>query len=392
MLHVGKSFRAAAIAASLVIPMLLSAQSRDQKTVAHNLVSAALVAAGDKVLISGGVRDAALMEDIAIETMKAGGEPLIVLNSDALVKRSYSEVPESYDSHQPALSMAMINAFDVQISIDVGETEGLLASVPASRRAARAKAGEPANELYFKKNVRFVNLGNGMYPTATLSRRLGMTQSQLTNVFWRASAVSSGALHSRAATLGSGFTAGKQITMTHANGTNITFAVDQSRSIISDGALTPDKVKQGGAAAATYLPAGELMFPAVAGTANGTVVIDRVLYDGKIIRGLSLTFGAGKLTSMTAASGLAPLQAAYDAAGGAKDAFGYIDIGVNPEITATLGTGRIVWGAPGSVVVGMGDNRGVGGTEVSNFGFAGQLGGATIKVDGKSLIADGVIR
>src|SRR2546430_10705319 len=51
-----------------------------------------------------------------------------------------------------------------------------------------------------------------------------------------------------------------------------------------------------------------------------------------LIRGLTLVFSQGKLTGMTAASGLAPLQATYDAAGSGKDRFGVIDIGLNPEV------------------------------------------------------------
>lgn len=392
MVRLVRTLHALTVTAIFTTAVPLVAQSRDQQAVAHNLVVAALVKPGDKVLISGSVRDAGLMEDIAIETMKAGGEPLITLGSETLAKRSYTEVPASYDSHAPALDMAMINAFDAQINIDVGETEGLFASIPTARRAARAKAGLPATELFFKKGMRFVNLGNGLYPTTTLSQRLGVPQSQFAEVFWRASAVPAATLRARAQALRSAIAAGKEIKITHSNGTNLSLAVDNANAIISDGALTPETVKQGGAAASTFLPAGELIFPAVAGSANGVVVIDRHLYDGKIIGGLTLKFSNGKLTAMTAASGLEPLKTAYDAAGGAKDAFGYIDVGVNPETKAPTGTGRIVWTVPGSVVFGMGDNRGFGGTAVSDFGLGAQLGGATITVDGKPVVVNGAIQ
>ena len=383
---------ALAIAATLVFGSTLEAQPSDYKVVARNLVAAALVQPGDKVLITGSVRDAGLMEDVAIETMKAGGEPLISLGSESLIKRSYTDVPASYDSHAPALAMAMVNTFDVQIAVDVGETEGLLASVPVARRAARAKANEPANELYYKRTVRFVNLGNGLYPTATLSRRLGLTQPRLAHLFWRAAGVPPATLRAQAERVRSAIAAGKQLTITHSNGTNLTVAVDDSRAIISDGVLTAEKVKQGGAAASTWLPAGELIFPAVPGSASGKVVIDRHLYNGTMIRGLTLNFSGGRLTSMTAASGLEPLKAAYDAGGAGKDAFGFIDIGVNPETKVPLGAGMTVWGASGSVALGFGDNRGFGGTNTSDFGFATQLGGATLSVDGKPVITNGQIR
>ncbi|MDP9178181.1 MAG: aminopeptidase [Gemmatimonadota bacterium] len=383
----------------LLLPALLlgllstntSGQASDRRAVARNLVRAGMVKQHDKVLITGSVRDAQLMEDIAIEAMKLGAEPLISLNSERIARRSYDEVPAMYDTLTPALGLVMINTFDVQIAVDVGESEGLLAGVPQSRRAARAKAGEPVTKLFFERNVRFVNLGNGLYPTATLSRRLGVPQARLANVFWRAAATSPAELRTRGEAMRPIFASGKQVTLTHPNGTNLTFAVDASRGFVSDGMLTADKVKQGAAAASTWLPAGELVLPAKAGTANGKVVIDRSLYDGKVIRRLTLTYKNGGLVSMTG-EGVEGLRAAYDAAGGGKDQFGYIDIGLNPETRLPVGTGRLVWTAIGSVAVGLGDNRVFGGTNVSDFGLSSQLGGATVKVDGRTVVDNGALK
>jgi leucyl aminopeptidase (aminopeptidase T) len=134
------------------------------------------------------------------------------------------------------------------------------------------------------------------------------------------------------------------------------------------------------------------MLPAVDGSANGKIVIDRYLWDGRLIRGLTLVFDRGSLTSMSAANDMSGLKAAYDAAGGAKDRFGYIDIGLNPQTRLPVGTGRVIWTAPGSVTLGLGDNRGFGGNNTSDFGIALQLAGATVTVDGKPVVANGRLR
>lgn len=370
-----------------------TAQKRDVKAVAHNLVQAGLVKAGDNVLISGAVRDSTLMEEIAIETMKAGGNPVITVWSERLARRSFTDVPTSFDTMPPKLDVALIEAFDVRIPIDIFENEGVLAGIPETRRAARAKASEPANQAYYKRHARFVNLGNGLYPpSAALARRLGIPRSTVTTVFWKAAAVPAATLRAKGDAVGAAFTNSKEVTLTHPNGTNITFGIDAAHGFTSDGTLTPEKVAQGSVTAATWIPAGEYLAPATAGTANGTVVFDKVLWDGRVIRGLRLTFANGRLTAMTAASPMEGLRAAYDAAGGAKDQFGYIDIGVNPETKLPVGTGRTVWTAPGSIVVGFGDNRGWGGSNASDWGFAAQLGGATLKVDGKPVIESGQLK
>ena len=368
------------------------AQSPDIRNVARNLVQAGLVKPGDKVIVSGSVRDASLLEDIAVEVMKVGAYPLVTIWSDALTRRSYDEVPAKYDDVTSPLGKVFVENFDVQIALDVGEDEGVLAGVPVARTAARAKANEPINQAYFRRNVRFVNLGNGLYPTATVSRRLGVPQSAVASAFWKAASVSPASLRTTAESLRRAIAKGKVVTLTAPNGTDFSVALDADRALISDGALTAEKVKQGSAAAATWLPAGELLVPAVNGSAHGKIVVDKFLWDGRIIRGLTLTFKNGVLESMTAANDMARLKAQYDAGGGAKDRFGGIDIGVNPETRLPVGSGRTVWTAPGSVVLGFGDNRGLGGTNVSDFGLGTQLGNATVKVDGVTIINNGHLK
>jgi hypothetical protein len=95
---------------------------------------------------------------------------------------------------------------------------------------------------------------------------------------------------------------------------------------------------------------------------------------------------------MTAKSGLDALKALYDASSGGKEQFSYIDVGLNPEAKLPTNTGRIVWMAPGGMTIGMGDNTGWGGTNVSSFGLAGSVDAATLSVDGKALIENGTLK
>jgi aminopeptidase len=367
-------------------------QTPNTQTLARTLVQDGLVRQGDKVLITGSVRDATLLEDIAVEAMRVGASPLITISSDRLTRRGYSEVPASYDNITSPVDMLLVENFDVHISVDVGESESLLADVAIERRTVRAKAAQPVNDAYFKRTVRVVNLGNGLYPTVALARRLAVPPAAASAAFWRAASVSPALLRGKGEALRQAFNGRKTVTLTAPNGTNITLGVEGGRSIISDGALTPEKVKQGSAAAATYLPAGELIIPATNGSANGTVVIDRTLWDGRLIRGLTLTFKDGVLTSMTAANDLGGLGTRYEAARGAKDRFGFIDIGLNPETKLPIGTGRIIWSAPGSVIIGFGDNREFGGGNSSDFTYIGQLANATLTVDGRPVVEKGRLK
>jgi len=151
----------------------------DLRAIAHQLIAGAMLQEGQSVFITGSLRDAGLMEDLAIEARKVGAQPLLAIWSERLVRRSYDEVPAKYDDQEPKLDLAVAKLFDAQIAIDFGESEGLLAGVPEGRIAARAKAFAPVNEAFLKRDVHFVNLGNGLYPTATLAKRLGIPQARL---------------------------------------------------------------------------------------------------------------------------------------------------------------------------------------------------------------------
>jgi hypothetical protein len=111
-----------------------------------------------------------------------------------------------------------------------------------------------------------------------------------------------------------------------------------------------------------------------------------------MIDSLVLHFSAGKMTSMTAKSGLDPLRALYDASTGGKDMFSYLDLGLNPAVQLPTNSGRIVWMAAGAVTVGTGDNTGWGGSNVSSFGLSLPVSGATLAVDGRQVIAAGVLK
>lgn len=106
-------------------------------------------------------------------------------------------------------------------------------------------------------------------------------------------------------------------------------------------------------------------------------------------REIELTFAGGKLTGMTAASGLEPLKAAFDAFGAGKEDFGFIDLGINPDVQIVAGSRMVAFMPAGMVTVGVGGNLWAGGSNAIGFGMSPFLPGSTLEVDGKAVIKDG---
>lgn len=364
----------------------------DYEALAQRLVNqCARIHEGDLVLVTGGVRDVELLEDIAVNVRKLGAFPLVTLGSDRMTRRMYTDVPTKYDSQTPELDLKLLNLVTAWIYVDFGEAQGLLADIPPERRAVVNKTYAPVNDLFLKRSIRGVNLGNGLYPTAALAKLYGVSQEELSKIFWDGVNVDYSKLQAAGETMKTALATGKEAHITNPNGTNLKVRIEGRPIFVSDGVISADDMQRGGAACQVWLPAGEVFTAPVPGTAEGKVVVDRQFFQGKEIQGLTLTFKAGKLASMTAKAGLEPLKALYDVSGPGKELFAAIDIGINPNVRLVPGSSMAAWMPAGMITVGIGGNTWAGGENNADFGFFGFLPGSTLKVDGKVLVENGVL-
>ncbi|MBN2031244.1 aminopeptidase [bacterium] len=347
---------------------------------------------GDFVLVSGGVRDMELLENIAVNVRKQGAFPLVTIGSDRMTRRMWTDVPEKYDSQLSAFDFELYNLITADISVDFSETVGQLADIPPERLAARSKANEPISDLFYERNIRGVNLGNGLYPTAALADLFDVSQDELVEIFWSGVNVDYTELQTTGETVKAVLETGKEVHITNPNGTDLKVRIEGRPVFVSDGVVSADDIQRGGPACQVYLPAGEVYLAPIVGTAEGQVVVDRQFFQGKEILGLTLVFKEGKLTSMSAQSGLEPLKVSYDAYGSGKELFGVIDVGINPNVNVIPGSKILTWMPAGMVTVVLGSNTWAGGDNNINFGLTSFLPGCTLEVDEKVLVENGVLK
>jgi leucyl aminopeptidase (aminopeptidase T) len=369
------------------------ATAPDYKSAAQTIVGqCAEVKSGDRVLISGTPNCQAVLEEIAVNCRKAGAFPFINVASEQLQRRMVEEVPAKYDSQTNDVDLKLLDVFNVQISVEAPETEGLMAGVDPKRLAARSAAAQPVVEAALKSPTRQLSLGNALYPTALRARRNRVSLEQLSTIFWSAVNADYPKLHNTGEQVKARLAAGGEVHLTNPNGTDLRFKLDKPNVLVSDGVLSPEKQAQGGVAAWVWVPAGEVYTAPLAGTAEGKAVIDRSFFAGKEITGLTLTFSHGKLIDMTAKSGVEGLKALYDASGEGKDNFAFIDLGINQSIVIPEGVTLLACMPAGMVYIGIGDSTWAGGDVRSNFSFSGFLPGSTVTVAGKVLVENGQLR
>ena len=384
-----------ATSAAQSAPVTRAAAPTDLEQLAQRLVTqSAAVKEGEIVFISGQPHDAELLENIAVEVRKAGAFPLVEYNSDRLSKRMFFDVPEKYDSQTNTLGAKLAEVIDVTISIGNGLTQDLFEGADPKRMAARGKAGEAIGQAFMKNNVRTVDIGNNLYPTPWRAERYGMSEDELSKTFWTGVNLDYSELQTRGEQVKAALAAGNELHITNPNGTDLKLRIQGRPVLVSDGIISAEDLKQGGAAVAVYLPAGEVYTTPVPGTAEGKVVHTRDFFRGKPIDNLTLTFSGGKLTAMTGSGpGYADYKAEYDAVSDPrKDLFGYVDFGINPNVTLPAGSTVGNWVPAGTVTVGTGTNTWAGGDNSVPYGATIYLPGSTVMLDGKAIVENGVLK
>ncbi|KAF1700851.1 aminopeptidase [Pseudoxanthomonas kaohsiungensis] len=366
----------------------------DLEALARRIVTqSAGVKEGDSVLITGRLQDAELMEDLAVEVARVGGFPMIEYGSDRLSKRLFFDVPEKYDARQDALVARLVDAVDVVISLGNGTSENLFEGADPKRVAARAKANEAVAEAMFKRGVRLVELGNNLYPTAWRAERFGMDQDALARMFWEGVSMDYTELQKRGAQIRAALAAGNVVHVTNPNGTDLTFRIQGRKVGVSDGIISEEDVREGGAAVSVYLPAGDVYTTPVPGSAQGTLVDTGGSFRGKKIDRLALTIADGKVTAMEGSGpGYADLKAMYDASDDPRKAeFSFLNLGINPAVKLGQGSAGS-WVPAGAVTVGTGANAWAGGDNHSGIGQTVFLPGSTVTLDDKPIVENGELK
>ena len=367
----------------------------DMDQLAERIVTqSAGVKEGEVVMISGLSSDAELLEALAVAVRKQGAFPWVTYSSERLRKRLFFDIPAKYDTQVDPAELAMVKLVDVGINIGNGQTLNLFEGADPARMAARGQAGMQVGEAARAAGIRSVEIGNGLYPTAWRAERMGLGQEALSKLFWEGINLDYTELQQQAEALRAKLASGGDVHVTHPNGTDMKFSIAGRKVVSSDGLISDADRKADGAALAVYLPAGEVMTSAVRGSANGKLVQATNFYRDKPVDNLVMEFKDGKLVSMTGSgAGFADLKAEYDAITVAgKDEFGAFDLGINPNIRLPAEAKVGNWVPAGMVTLGFGNDLWAGGTNNAPYAQDVHLAGATVTVDGATLVDKGELK
>jgi leucyl aminopeptidase (aminopeptidase T) len=362
--------------------------ARRFRALAPKLVESAGIKHGDLVSISGGPAMVEEMEALGAEVQKAGGTPVLILNSPLLTRTMYANVPEKHLGQIPtAWHKFYAQQVDVEFNLPSGEDFATLRRVDPARRTlvdqalSRADAATSAERNKGKTRSLFIAV-----PNASDTASIQMDYRQYEAMTWSAIEADYQAMAAKGQQIKQILEGAKRLRITSPEGTDFTVELGKRPVIVRAGSVPPG-TKGSVAARSSSLPGGSVRFAPLETTANGKIRAAEDQCD-KPVRDEAVDVRNGMPENVRSASDEACLQRSLKEAG----RFGNITIGLNPAVKFDHipSYGPQFENAAGVVQIGFASNQDLGGANTAApGGWSIPLLRATVEADGKVIVKDG---
>lgn len=342
----------------------------------------------EPIIIQAGAHTIDLASQVAIEAFKAGADPAILLETDDVFYGQFKHLTEEQLRKTSAHCLGIADYVRSYVWIGGVENPAPMRTVPKSKWAAMFEGEDAHHRKNLERKQKQVGVALGAV-TRARAKTYGFNHTAWKKMVESAISVDYNEMRRRGQVLAELFRRPAQMRIKADNGTDLRFrlAGESRPTHVDDGVLSDEDLAIGNTT--TSLPAGGVFIAPVEDSARGTFVSDvRIPSVGTLIEGLSWTFDGGRVTDFNAKRNLKNAQINYAEGTGAKDRFASFGIGLNKKIVPGYLNSYY---ARGAVSIGIGDNADFGGSNVSTYAFTGFHGHATVTVDGKPIVEQGVL-
>jgi leucyl aminopeptidase (aminopeptidase T) len=358
-------------------------------SIAQNVVNQSLRIRDDDVVhITASRRMIDLADEMAIECRKAGAETTTLFWSEPVWYWSLQNVPLEWLRGASKTDLALLDVATAIINIGGPADPRPMAKISPERWAANSQGADHSYRKFLERKVRSATVALG---TVTPQRARAYDFSYAS---WKqATQAALKADYSKIAAAGRKLrelleSSSRRVHITAKNGTDLEFRLAGRRCWVDDGILDDEDLSTG--TFETTLPAGYVFAAPEESSANGRVVFDLPIPTrGKLIGGLSWSFEDGQVKKFTATKNGDMIIPVWEKSTGDRSQFGTFGIGINYAAKAGYLTNSIVSGA---VTLGVGDNKIIGGKNVSTFQFDGALRKSTVIIDGQTVVSEGKLQ
>jgi leucyl aminopeptidase (aminopeptidase T) len=362
--------------------------SKLQRDAARNIVTKYLrVRPGENAIIESWDHTMPLASAMVDEVRRVGGKVLLVRNDQDSWWRTIDRKQSKLLGESSAPEWAALKAADVYVNFWGPDDTDRLETFPDSDNDAFDWLW-PWYAVARRTGLRGVRMTTG-FVTERRARQWGVNRRRWEEGMLRSSLVDPEEIAQRGARLARALSRGKRVRITHPNGTDLEVALVGASPRLLDGRPHPWGKGDPRAGMLQQVPVGTLDVVLDSKTADGSFRANRrtnIWWNWHA--GGTLEFADGRLTAYSFEDGEKEFVRQYKAGTAGKDRTSLLKFGLNPAVHDIPNLETV---ERGGVSLQIGGNRGVGGTNGSNFFTWFTLAGSEIEVDGTPVIRAGKI-
>ncbi|WP_375436483.1 aminopeptidase [uncultured Hymenobacter sp.] len=363
---------------------------QNYEQIAKQIVNtSASIKPGDLVMITGGQHTMPLMEAIAVEVARVGGQPNMLVSTDKVARAVNIEMPES--AIQADKSDSWLLQSDVLITLpQVEDNRAVMAGLTPERDAKFAKVAAEAGltEKLDASKLRGVFVS---YPSKSFAANQQLDFSGYEQMIWAGIGADYTAIATQAQQMKQRLAAGRKVHITSPAGTDLTFQLVGRPVFADDGMVSAtDQQEKLIYNRTARLPGGLVYGTCDETSATGKLAASPTTLLGKPLRGFKADLKNGQLANARAEVGAEDFQKWMIAPYSATDMrVGYFSIGLNPAMKPQEQKGYNPSTAAGMVFLNIGNNELHGGQNKVAAGYSFPIANATVEVDGNVIIRNG---
>jgi len=360
----------------------------DYDAVAEMFAERARLREGDQVLIQAHDEGTPLTEAMTLACFRRGAVPLTLIAQEETQARVFREISAENVARPPAHLAALLEKTDVIFYLySQNKNPAILADVPAAKLAAAMRGRTAAREVTYDGRRRVIIAD---FPTRAQADFFGVDFESYHDAFWSALDVDYGALGRRVGAVAKLIRGSAEVRVTTAKGTDVRLNV-KGRLVQEDNG-TISLPGEPDADVILNLPTGEACLAPAESGADGKAVFDFAFIGGRRVRDLEVRFERGRARLAGAAEGFDRAREYFAAGTGDPYLIAELGVGANPALTAPCGSILMDEKITGTVHLALGDNRSLGGANVSSIHQDMIILNPRVTCDGTLLMAEGQLK
>jgi len=363
-----------------------TAESREM---ARNVLRRCLrVKPGEQVTISSWTSTLPEANAFVLESLALGARPFLQYQDEATYWAAAADTPVEHLGRLGRHLKAAIERTDVLVSFFGPSDRERFHALPPDVLARLCDLDDDIYAAAARAGARAVQMALGRASAAS-ARMYGVNLARWRTELVRGSLVAPAELHRRGAPIAAALSKGRELRISHPNGTDLTLRLKRRPARLADGAVGP--ARRGGGWSLVTVPAGVVTVAVDERYAEGTFR-SNVPSSVGLSRGVGefaggrWTFSRGRLARYAYDDGGDLFAESYAGAGPGRDLPGSVSIGLNDAIsTAPLLEDQ----GTGTVTFHIGRNDYLGGSNDADWWAWLYLRGADVRVDGRPLVTRG---